>query len=58
MAKVLGSFAREGMLNLVGGCCGTRPEHIAAIRAAVDERRAAHDREAARATRGCPASSR
>ncbi len=36
MAKVLGSFAREGMLNLVGGCCGTRPEHIRAIRAAVD----------------------
>jgi len=36
MAKVLGSFAREGMLNLVGGCCGTRPEHIKAIRAAVD----------------------
>ncbi|MBA3462509.1 MAG: methionine synthase [Deltaproteobacteria bacterium] len=35
MAKVLGSFAREGMLNLVGGCCGTRPEHIAAIAAAV-----------------------
>jgi 5-methyltetrahydrofolate--homocysteine methyltransferase len=36
MAKVLGGFAREGLLNLVGGCCGTRPEHIAAIRAAVD----------------------
>ena len=36
MAKVLGSFAREGMLNLVGGCCGTRPEHVAAIRAAVE----------------------
>ncbi|HEU0035003.1 MAG TPA: methionine synthase [Kofleriaceae bacterium] len=36
MAKILGSFAREGMLNIVGGCCGTRPEHIAAIRAAVD----------------------
>ncbi len=36
MAQVLGGFAREGMLNLVGGCCGTRPEHIAAIRAAVD----------------------
>ena len=35
MAKVLGSFAREGMLNLVGGCCGTRPEHIKAIAAAV-----------------------
>jgi 5-methyltetrahydrofolate--homocysteine methyltransferase len=36
MAKLLGSFAREGMLNLVGGCCGTRPDHIQAIRAAVD----------------------
>ena len=35
MAAVLGSFAREGMLNLVGGCCGTRPEHIAAIAKAV-----------------------
>jgi 5-methyltetrahydrofolate--homocysteine methyltransferase len=37
MADVLGGFAREGMLNFVGGCCGTRPEHIAAIRAAVDK---------------------
>jgi 5-methyltetrahydrofolate--homocysteine methyltransferase len=36
MAEVLGSFAREGMLNFVGGCCGTRPEHITAIRAAVE----------------------
>jgi len=36
MAKVLGSFAREGMLNLVGGCCGTRPEHITAIAKAVE----------------------
>ncbi len=35
MAEVLGDFARDGMLNLVGGCCGTRPEHIAAIAAAV-----------------------
>ncbi|HVK87437.1 MAG TPA: methionine synthase, partial [Kofleriaceae bacterium] len=35
MAKVLGSFAKDGMLNLVGGCCGTRPEHIRAIAAAV-----------------------
>ena len=37
MAKVLGSFAREGMLNLVGGCCGTRPEHIAAIAKVVSD---------------------
>jgi len=36
MAKLLGEFARDGMLNLVGGCCGTRPAHITAIRAAVD----------------------
>ncbi len=36
MAKVLGSFAREGMLNLVGGCCGTRPEHITAIARSVE----------------------
>jgi 5-methyltetrahydrofolate--homocysteine methyltransferase len=35
MAEVIGSFAREGMLNLVGGCCGTTPRHIAAIAAAV-----------------------
>ena len=30
-AKVLGEFARNGWLNLVGGCCGTTPEWIAAI---------------------------
>jgi 5-methyltetrahydrofolate--homocysteine methyltransferase len=36
MAGLLGEFARSGWLNIVGGCCGTRPEHIAAIAAAVD----------------------
>ncbi len=36
MARVLGDFAREGWLNLVGGCCGTRPEHVAAIARAVE----------------------
>ena len=35
MAQVLGEFAREGLLNIVGGCCGTTPEHIAAIEGAV-----------------------
>ncbi|MCK6372156.1 MAG: homocysteine S-methyltransferase family protein, partial [Gammaproteobacteria bacterium] len=35
MARVLGAFAADGLLNMVGGCCGTTPEHIAAIRAAV-----------------------
>ncbi len=35
MAATLGEFAREGWLNMVGGCCGTTPEHIRAIAAAV-----------------------
>jgi 5-methyltetrahydrofolate--homocysteine methyltransferase len=35
MAQVLGDFAKQGWLNLVGGCCGSTPEHIAAIAQAV-----------------------
>ena len=35
MAAVLGDFARQGWLNVVGGCCGTTPEHLRAIAAAV-----------------------
>ena len=35
MADILGEFAASGLLNMVGGCCGTTPAHIAAIRAAV-----------------------
>jgi 5-methyltetrahydrofolate--homocysteine methyltransferase len=35
MAETLGEFARSGMLNIVGGCCGTTPEHIRAIGEAV-----------------------
>jgi len=35
MAKLLGEFAREGWLNIVGGCCGTTPAHIRAIAEAV-----------------------
>ena len=31
MAGVLREFAESGLLNLVGGCCGTTPAHIAAI---------------------------
>jgi len=31
MASVLSEFAREGLVNIVGGCCGTTPEHISAI---------------------------
>jgi 5-methyltetrahydrofolate--homocysteine methyltransferase len=35
MAAVLREFAASGLLNLVGGCCGTSPAHIAAIARAV-----------------------
>jgi 5-methyltetrahydrofolate--homocysteine methyltransferase len=35
-AAILGEFARSGFVNIVGGCCGTTPEHIAAIAAAVE----------------------
>ena len=35
MAGMLREFAQAGLLNLVGGCCGTTPEHIAAIAEAV-----------------------
>lgn len=31
MASTLLSFAQEGLINIVGGCCGTTPEHIKAI---------------------------
>ena len=35
MAEALGSMAGEGLVNIVGGCCGTTPDHIRAIAAAV-----------------------
>ncbi|NBS83091.1 MAG: methionine synthase [Verrucomicrobia bacterium] len=35
MGEVLGEFARAGFLNMVGGCCGSTPDHIAAIGKAV-----------------------
>jgi 5-methyltetrahydrofolate--homocysteine methyltransferase len=35
MADALGEWARAGLVNIVGGCCGTTPEHITAIAKAV-----------------------
>jgi 5-methyltetrahydrofolate--homocysteine methyltransferase len=35
MAAILGEFAANGWVNLVGGCCGSTPPHIAAIAKAV-----------------------
>ncbi len=34
-ARLLHEFAADGLVNIVGGCCGTTPEHIGAIGAAV-----------------------
>jgi len=36
MARYLGEFARGGLINIAGGCCGNTPEHIAAIAKAVE----------------------
>ncbi len=35
-SRFLGEFARAGLVNIVGGCCGTTPDHVRAIKAAVD----------------------
>ncbi len=35
-SSVLGQFARDGLVNIVGGCCGTTPDHVRAIVAAVE----------------------
>ncbi|MEM6848073.1 MAG: homocysteine S-methyltransferase family protein, partial [Pseudomonadota bacterium] len=37
MASQLHEFAERGLLNVVGGCCGTTPEHIKAIRETVEQ---------------------
>jgi len=42
---LVGDWARDGLVNVVGGCCGTTPPHIAAMAAAVKDvgPRAQHD---------------
>ncbi len=35
MAHVIGGFARDGLVNIAGGCCGTTPAHVRAIAEAV-----------------------
>ncbi len=39
MAAVVGEFMREGWVNIIGGCCGTTPEHIREIAAIAHEYR-------------------
>jgi 5-methyltetrahydrofolate--homocysteine methyltransferase len=46
MARYLGDFARGGLINIAGGCCGNTPEHIAAIAKALEGK---HPRELAEA---------
>lgn len=36
MAGLMGELADEGLVDIVGGCCGTTPDHIAALRRMVD----------------------
>jgi 5-methyltetrahydrofolate--homocysteine methyltransferase len=36
MARYLGGFAKAGLINIAGGCCGNTPEHIAAIAKALE----------------------
>ena len=56
MAELVGEFATSGLVNIVGGCCGTTPDHIAAIAEGREGRRAAQNAgDRARAC-GCRAS--
>ena len=38
MGKLVGEFAESGLVNMVGGCCGTTPDHIRAIAEAVADK--------------------
>ena len=58
MAEALGEWAEHGLLNIAGGCCGTTPEHLAAIAAAVAGKAAATDPDVAHDRPACPAWSR
>src|SRR5471032_3303965 len=37
MSALIGEFARSGLVNIVGGCCGTRPEHISEFGRAISD---------------------
>ncbi|KAJ1684273.1 hypothetical protein LUZ63_020566 [Rhynchospora breviuscula] len=50
-AEIVGEFAEAGLVNLVGGCCGTTPDHIAEIAKAVEGKAPRVVPEVPRATR-------
>ncbi len=35
MAEMMADFAQQGWVNIIGGCCGTTPDHIRAMKAAI-----------------------
>jgi 5-methyltetrahydrofolate--homocysteine methyltransferase len=51
MAGLLEDWAKNGLLNLVGGCCGTTPDHIRAIADAVAKHKPRHKPEVEHALR-------
>ena len=51
LAGVLKDFAHNGWLNIVGGCCGTTPEHIRAIANSVKKYRPRKEKEIPKITR-------
>ena len=51
-SRLLEEFSKDGLVNLVGGCCGTTPEHIAAIAKAVAQQKPRQWRNAWNAYRG------
>ncbi len=50
LARSLARFCDEGWLNLVGGCCGTTPEHVRAMARAVAEKAPRRSRSERRST--------
>ncbi len=38
MAAIVGGFVDDGLVNIIGGCCGTTPDHIAALGRAAEGR--------------------
>jgi len=51
LAKEIGDWAQHGLVNIVGGCCGTTPAHIRAVAEAVRQYQPRHPRPASHTTR-------
>ena len=37
MAEYAGNWSKDGYVNIIGGCCGTTPEHISKMKQAVEK---------------------